>query len=150
MIIFDTRHDPLHLQAFPPVFTQDEVDAHFDEVEAYFVRRNPNLPTALLADARGILSTNARQRQRVALAFERLSPVLGQRAVAHAIVMDSAVVRGALTAVFWIKRPPWPIQLFGTMEEADLWIRQRFAEEGLRAPEAAPGWWSAGVAAKTG
>ena len=53
MIIFDTSHDPLHLQAFPPVFTQAAVDAHFDEVEAYFVRRNPNVPTALLADARG-------------------------------------------------------------------------------------------------
>lgn len=150
MFVFDTRHDPLFLQAFPPLLTQAGVDAHFDEVEAFFMRRDRDKPTALLADARGILNTTARNRQRVALAFERLSPVLEQRAVAHAIVMDNAVVRGALTAVFWIKRPPWPIQLFGDLEEADAWIRRRFAEEGLPEPQARPGWWSTGVAAKTG
>jgi hypothetical protein len=106
--------------------------------------------TAILTDARGNIPSTARYRQRAALAYERLGAALGKRCVAQAIVMDSAIVRGAVTAVFWLQPPPWPIKTFASMEEADRWIRERIVEEGMPPIEAKAGWWMLGAAAKPG
>lgn len=142
MFLFDTSYDPLHLQVIPRAFTDEEVEAHFDQVELYYMRRSAaDAPVALLADARLAQAPSALARKRVALAFERLSPVLAQRAVAHAIVVNSPLIHGALTAIYWIKRPDWPVQTFLQIEDADRWLRQSFVAQGRVAPLAPARWW---------
>ncbi len=148
MFVFDTRHDPLHLQAFPPMFRYEEADAHFDEVERFYRSQPRNAPAALLADARAVLLVDAMTRRRVADAFTRLAPIMEQRAIAHAIVLSTSVVRHALTAIFWLKQPPWTIRTFTNMEDADAWIRERFVACGRPVPRAPPDWWAKGVEAK--
>lgn len=148
MFVFDTRFKPLYLQAFPPSFAYEEVTAHFDEMEAHFRAQPPDAPAALIADARSVFIVDARSRRRVAEAFETMSPVMESRVVAHAIVLSNSVVRNALTAIFWIKRPPWTVRTFATMDEADDWVRQRFAARGLGEVPAPRGWWHDGVHAK--
>jgi hypothetical protein len=147
MIVFNASHDPLHLQVFPQVVTQEILEAHFDRIESYF-RQRERAPMAIITDARGPIASNARQQQRAAVSFERLSAMLADSCVAHAMIMDSAIVRGALIGILWVKRPPWPIKVFGDIEAADEWIRQRFAEEGLTPPNAPPGWWASSAASQ--
>ncbi len=142
MFLFDTSYDPLHLQVIPRAFTQAEVEAHFEKLEQFYTQRSPpDAPAALLADARLAQYADALARKRVALAFERLSPILERRAVGHAIVLSSPLIHGALTAIFWIKRPAWPVQTFLEMEDADRWLRQGFVDQGRLAPIAPARWW---------
>jgi hypothetical protein len=41
---------------------------------------------------------------------------------AAAIVTDSAVIRGTVTAVFWIRPLPFPTKLCATIEDAQRWL----------------------------
>ena len=148
MFVFDTRHAPLCLQAFPAAYTFEEVCAHFDEVEAYYRSLPADAPASLIADARSLVLVDARSRRRVAQSFETLSPLLEHRTVAHAVVHSSPVVRNALTGIFWLKRPPWKIKAFSGMEEADTWVRARFRARGFGDVSAPAGWWREGVMAK--
>jgi hypothetical protein len=59
--------------------------------------------------------------------LERLSP----HAIAMAVLFRSALIRGALTAVNWIKPPPAPVKAFGSVADSAPWLRQRFAEESI-------------------
>ena len=150
MFVFDTSYDPMHLQVIPGHFTFAEADAHFSEVERYYTRESAsNAPAALLADVRALSAADARSRKRVADAFLRLSPVMERRAVGHAIVMSSPLIRGALTAIFWIKQPSWQIRTFAEITEADAWLRRMFEEQGRATPSAPPHWWE-GAAWRSG
>jgi hypothetical protein len=143
MIVFDTGYDPLHFQGFPSRVSIADAEAHFDALEHYYETRTSMVPAALLADARRLVTADARVRRRIATAFERLSPVLADRAVGHAVVVYGPVVRHALTAIFWFKKPSWPVRVFTDMAEADAWLRAAFVERGLPAPEAPARWWTA-------
>ncbi len=146
MFVFDTQYDPMHLQVIPGDFTYAEADAHFSAVERYYMRESrSDAPVALLADARALSTADALSRKRVADCFVRLSPVLERRIVGHAVVMTSPVIRGALTAIFWIKQPPWQIVTFAEMTEADAWLRRMFGEHGRAAPFVPPRWWEAAL-----
>jgi SpoIIAA-like len=58
-------------------------------------------------------------------------PRIGPGTSAEARVVDSALIRGLLTAVTWIARQPWPIQVFATEREALGWLR---TQAGMHAP----------------
>lgn len=51
-------------------------------------------------------------------------------------VVKSPLVRGALTAMFWLRTPPHPHHVVGTFAEALAWTAQRLGEQGLRLPDA--------------
>jgi len=59
--------------------------------------------------------------------LQRLSP----HAIAIAVLFRSALIRGALTAVNWIKPPPAPVKAFGSVADSAPWLRQRFEEESM-------------------
>ena len=40
-----------------------------------------------------------------------------------AMVFDSVVLRSILTAILWVKRPPYDIKVFNELEEAKTWAR---------------------------
>lgn len=141
MFVFETRYAPLYLHALPATFEYSELAAHFDEMEEHFTRKQVQRPTALLADVRSMRSIDAMSRSRIAEGFRTMAPVMGDCGVAHAIVMDNAVARGALTAIFWLRKPGWPVRTFGDMHEADQWLRSCFVERGLQRPPAPDGWW---------
>jgi hypothetical protein len=45
-----------------------------------------------------------------------------------AIVTDSALVRGAMTAVNWLHRPRVPITYVASLDDAESWARARLAD----------------------
>ncbi len=50
-----------------------------------------------------------------------------------------------LTAILWVNPTPWPIQTFGTMEEADSWLRLKLEQAGTPLPALGPSWWMPAV-----
>ena len=45
-----------------------------------------------------------------------------------AIVTDSALVRGAMTAVNWLHRPRVPTTYVASLDDAERWARARLAD----------------------
>ncbi len=52
--------------------------------------------------------------------------------VGMAVTLDSAIVRGLMTAISWFAKDQYPIKYVATAEEARAWARRRIAES--RAP----------------
>ena len=48
-----------------------------------------------------------------------------------AFVIGSALVRGGLTAIFWLQPPSMPTTVVSTMAEADAWVTKRMLERDI-------------------
>lgn len=64
----------------------------------------------------------ARQRQTQAAWIGKNEEALARDFAAAAIVTDSAIVRGTVTAIFWIRPLPFPTRVVATLEAADAWL----------------------------
>ncbi len=106
------------------------LEVFLERVMSYLRRRDR---FACLIDCRGMtIAHTANQRRRIAewLAepeLQRLSP----HAITIAVLFRSALIRGALTAVNWIKLPPAPVKAFGSVADSAPWLRQRFEEQSM-------------------
>jgi hypothetical protein len=130
-LIFDESAWPLVYVRYPSNGLNDEgLEVLIERVMSYLRRRDK---FACLIDCRGMtMAHTANQRRRITewLAepeLQRLSP----HAIAMAVLFRSALIRGALTAVNWIKPPPVPVKAFGSVAESAPWLRQRLTEESI-------------------
>ena len=46
-----------------------------------------------------------------------------------AVLISNALIRGALKAVTWVAPIPVPVQPFGSIADADPWVREIFAAQ---------------------
>jgi len=130
---------PLHRIVFPSSYDYEELDAAFTELEEFFgaiARNTPHQPVGVIVDTTLVTKSTAKNRQRIALASERMSSVLEAQAIGQAFVVSRPVTRGALTAVMWIKNPPWPVKVFARVGPAEEWLRGKFQEAGVVVPRA--------------
>lgn len=103
-------------------------EIHADEVEQLFARLDEYYARGerfgSIVDVRGA-RTSAATRSLMAKEASRQTPVARLYSVGTAVIVDSAVVRGALTALFWIYEPPAPVVLCGDIVEANDWLSKR-------------------------
>jgi hypothetical protein len=130
-LIFDESAWPLAYVRYPSNGLDDEgLEVFIERVMSYLRRRDK---FACLIDCRGMtMAHTANQRRRLTNWFaepelQRLSP----HAIAMAVLFRSALIRGALTAVNWIKPPPAPVKAFSSVAESAPWLRQRLTEESI-------------------
>lgn len=64
----------------------------------------------------------ATQRQTQGKWIAKNEKVLQREFAAAAIVTDSAIIRGAVTAIFWIRPLPFPTQVTATVQSAEEWL----------------------------
>jgi hypothetical protein len=76
---------------------------------------------------------SARQRRLQADWIRENEALLVRDVVAAALVTDSAVIRGTVTAVFWIRPLPMPSKIVATLQEAEKWLHSYL--EKLPTPE---------------
>jgi uncharacterized protein YejL (UPF0352 family) len=65
----------------------------------------------------------ATQRQMQASWIAKQEKVLAREFAAAAIVTDSAIIRGTVTAVFWIRPLPFPTRVTATVNSAEEWLK---------------------------
>lgn len=65
---------------------------------------------------------SARQRKLQAEWIQTHEQALQEGFAAAAVVTDSAVIRGTVTAVFWIRPLPFPTHVAATVEAAERWL----------------------------
>ena len=69
----------------------------------------------------------ATQRQMLVEEMQRVEQLPNVRQLAVAMVFTSAIMRGMLTAVFWMRKPKHETEIFGSAGEALAWARERIA-----------------------
>ena len=70
------------------------------------------------------MSPNATHRRRQADWMKAHDAELRYRTACIGFVMSSAIMRGGLTAIFWLAPLPCPHGIFATMPEAMVWARE--------------------------
>jgi hypothetical protein len=103
----------------------DRYDALLAEGERYF--------NVVIQEA-GADGFDAVQRKQIADWQRSREARVKEVNVGSAIVLTSALMRGALTALEWLAPPPTPQRSFSTREEAMEWARASLRQAGIEPP----------------
>jgi len=117
----DLTHWPILVVNAPPGFTDAELQAYYDSIGKAMLARPE--PYANIIDARNAPTPTASQRKIMAAFRETHAQHIRQYCRGSAFVFESAVMRGIITAIHWLRQPEMPHKSFGTMFEAMTWAR---------------------------
>ena len=131
---FDESRLPLLVVTFVGESTDAEFDAYLARM-TQMVRRGSRY--GVLFDARAAARPTPRQRQKQADWMKEYAPSLRANNAGIAFVIESAVVRGALTAILWLSPMPTSHNVVATVAQAEEWLAQLLANEGLSFPRRA-------------
>jgi hypothetical protein len=126
-ITFDESAWPIVVVRYPKRIDQRDFDAHLERIIGYVKR---DAPWGLLNDSRGAGHPNAVQRQAIATFYDRYEPLVRKNWRGSAIIFDSPLIVGVLTALTWIRPAPHPFKAFSNYAEGQRWLEARF-EPGL-------------------
>ena len=130
-LTFDENAWPLTYVRFPSKPLGDDGFEYFIERYTAIVERR--VPFATILDSRGpTTAITAHQRRRLTEWFEVTGQLAGEHHFGIAVLINNALIRGALKAVTWVKPIPVPIKPFGSIADAAPWVREIFA--GQRIP----------------
>ena len=118
----DERDFPIVVLRFPASWTHSEYAATFARVEEILNRKKR---CAFVSDTRGSAIPDAHQRKMSAEFFEKNDAVTREILAGWAVVADSVLARGAVTAISWLRPPNFALKTFSAMPEALAWCRER-------------------------
>jgi hypothetical protein len=101
----------------PPTVTDEEMANHLAEFSAEVKRRKE--PCVVVLDLQECEKLSVTQRKMTTenmLEMDARNQILG-----CAMVFESRLLRGILTAMFWVHRPRYPTRIFNTLAEARDW-----------------------------
>ena len=110
----------------PANFTEEELKNHLDELgQIYDTHKEPYV---LVLDARSGRRPSALQRKIQSEFRDKYDAHIRQFCRGTAFVTNSELLKGAATAMFWVKKPTTTTKFFTNFDDAVAW-----AEEQLRA-----------------
>lgn len=132
---FDVSMWPLAVITMPPVTTADDFEylqRCYEHVFAAPVRH------ALIVDTTPIVRVpDATLRRQMKVFEDSRRPIIAQKNIGSAIIIQNTIVRGAYTALRWISPQPAPNKAFATVQDAARWCVQGIEEDGQIVPIAA-------------
>jgi len=93
--------------------------------------------SAAIVDLTGAPALNAKQRGVVGAWVKETRELMRATSISTAFVAPSALLRGALTAIFWTQSFGGPHRVLGTLDEAVAWSLERLCEAGVQVPDGA-------------
>ncbi|HMI86232.1 MAG TPA: hypothetical protein VK550_19195 [Polyangiaceae bacterium] len=125
----DTSHPRKWICILPANFTFDEFTQEFtNAIEE--LRRLPNTRRVIvLTDMDQMTHSEARRRQRSAQFIKEHKEVFRRHIIAWGFVTTKGVIRGALTAIAWLRAFPVPMNVFSTRRECEAWLEERLAAD---------------------
>jgi hypothetical protein len=79
----------------------------------------------VLTDMEQMTHSEARRRQRSAQFIKEHKEVFREHIIAWGFVSTKGVIRGALTAISWLRAFPVPMNVFTTRRECEAWLEER-------------------------
>jgi hypothetical protein len=111
-------------------------DADFQAVTVHLEELLRRGPFGVLNDTRGSPMPSPLQRRIIIKFYEDFDREIRAHLLATAIVGDSTLVRGVLTALQWIRPAPHPVKVFASMVDAERWVIGLLPEELARLVQA--------------
>jgi hypothetical protein len=128
----DSTRAPIYSVTFPVRVSDDELLAWCAVRETW--AETAQFPVAWVVDLSLLEEVTAKQRRIFGDHLERFEP----HDVAHnrgsALVVPNTFLRGVVTAIFWIKPPRFPNELFPTRALAVAWAEARLTAATPTAP----------------
>jgi hypothetical protein len=87
----------------------------------------------LLTDASRLSEAPATQRKYAGEWTARTAELQSSHSLGGAVVVSSAFMRGVVTAIHWLKKPPAPTQVFTTRDEAIVYAVETIEAAGIPA-----------------
>ena len=124
----DLSRWPLALVTFPDAQVSDEdIRLFVEEQRAMLMRKELH---GVVTDARHARVIGPHQRRVLADWLTEAEPLNRRYTVALAVISDNALVRGAMTAVTWMKEPPVPMKPFATLREGSQYVLESLRRRG--------------------
>lgn len=123
----DTSRSPLIIVKYPALSTEPEINGFFDVMALWL--RDVKTPWGLALDFTDYQAktSTAGKRNAFAAGSKRLAGDL-QHCLGIAAIAPSAIMRGIVTAVLWVFRPPIPHDVFANREAAMTWLQEQANE----------------------
>lgn len=104
--------------------TPEEICADLDALWAGLLERTG--PFVLVDDPTQVPAFGANLRRAIGEHVTAHEPAeTKRRCRGLSVVVDNALVRGALTAIMWFIRPPYPIKPVASLEDGLAWAREQ-------------------------
>lgn len=121
----DSSRAPLFQWNLPAAAEDDELEACLKAREDWALVAK--YPCAWVVDLRHLLGVPATQRRLFAEHLKHFEPHDIAYNRGSALVIPNSMVRGIVTAVFWLSPPKFPNKAFDTREAALSWAAERLA-----------------------
>jgi len=123
----DESEAPIYRTTFPATTTDAELSAFCARLHEW--GRKVRYPIAWVVDISRVREVPATQRKIFARHLEDFESFERRWNRGSALVVPNALVRGVVTAIFWLKKPVYPCELFAEPREARAWARARLQGE---------------------
>lgn len=104
--------------------TDAEVDWYFAYIGEVHRRRQP---FALVYDLTKTMSAKATHRKRKAEFLKEYAPLTRAHCAGVTFAVSSPLIRGLLTAIFWIQPMACPFEVFASVEQCMTWSHAQMA-----------------------
>lgn len=131
-IHIDDSRFPLVVIRYVGSTSDQEFEQYLSQMEELVLARRAT--NAVILDASKADAASATQRRMQAEWMKAHETTLRRYSVGNAFVITSTVVRGALTAIFWLQPPAVPSDVFSTYAAAEAWALERLAAAGAAIP----------------
>lgn len=124
--LIDDSQWPVVTLRYPKVIEHEDFMESLVRIVGFIHRGQP---WVMINDARGSGAPNARQRQAIASMYESHDDVVRRHWRGSAIIFDSQITVGVLTALVWLRPPPHPFRAFADYQEGRRWVLGMLAGE---------------------
>lgn len=121
----DVQHFPLVLIRLTGTLADDEFRKYLDDVARLVDRA---APFVTLTDTRRSPPPSARQRRMANELIERERETTQRWLIAMGLVIDHALIRGAISAINWVTKPAVPMETYPEPERVHAWLDERYRE----------------------
>lgn len=126
---YDDSRWPLVVCALSGVSTDADIDEYIRTHEAAVARHDPHF---VIVDARRGQAMSATHRRRIADWVSLREDDLRVYRIGLAFVAPSNLLRTVLTAIYWVRPPPYPTKALSTIFEAECWGAKLLSEHAGR------------------
>jgi hypothetical protein len=130
----DTSTPPLVILTMRQGMADEDYNLMFEQWQRILERRQ----TLIAITDASVVNERGSPKQRAIIAdwTRSIEPLVKRYSKGHAVVVQNALVRGALTAVGWLHKTPVPEAYFSRLDEAVDWCVERLEKEQIPVPSA--------------
>jgi len=123
----DESGESVYRVCFPATASEEELLEYCRAVESWWPKVDE--PVAFIVDARSVKTTSPRQREILAIHERKNQPYTARFMACSALVVSNQIVRGMVTAVYWMAPPNYPHKVTTRIEDAETWVNKQLARQ---------------------